>query len=145
MDRKQYKQEYYQANKERLKRYQLNYYQTNKERIREYQKEYYKKNREHLLIYNRRYYKKHPEKSRGYSKTYRRKFKARNPPEPIKFKRMNIFQQLMFDGKIPHNAEDFLRGCRIIDLPDKEEMESKPMPRSKPKITKSREIKRKKR
>jgi len=45
------------------------YYQKNKERLRKYYKEYYEKNREYLKNYhnqyNKWYYKKHPYKRKG--------------------------------------------------------------------------------
>ena len=53
---KEYYQQYYQKNKERIKQYNLNRYQENKESIKERMKHYYNDNKERIKLYNSMYW-----------------------------------------------------------------------------------------
>jgi len=61
-DRKEYQQEYYQANKERIKERDKEYYQANKERIKERDKEYYQANKERIKEYKKEHYQTNKER-----------------------------------------------------------------------------------
>lgn len=68
----EYNKEYYQKNKERLKKQQKEYYQKNKG----YNKEYYQKNKEHIKNRQREYIKNNQEHRKEYLKGYCQKNKG---------------------------------------------------------------------
>ena len=57
-DYKEYKNEYYEKNKEKKKEYQKEYDKNNKRDRKEYQNEYYEKNKEKRKEYRKEYYLK---------------------------------------------------------------------------------------
>jgi len=61
---KEYKKQYYQANKERLNEKNKEYYEANKEKQREYQKQYNQENKERIKEYHKKYNKKYNEENK---------------------------------------------------------------------------------
>lgn len=74
-DKKQYQQEYYRNNKEKIKKKNREYYKANKEKIREQQKRYYDENKDRVSESHARYYSANREKVRAYQERYYRKYK----------------------------------------------------------------------
>jgi len=66
MNNKKYLREYYQKNKEEIKRKSRQYRLNNKKKIKEYRKLYKQKNREKILEYGRNYRKNNKEKANKY-------------------------------------------------------------------------------
>ena len=67
---KEYKKEYYQANKEKITEKTKEYVQANKKKIKEYKKEYQKANREKITEKRREYHKKYSEDNKEKIKEY---------------------------------------------------------------------------
>jgi hypothetical protein len=69
------KPEYYEENKEHIKKRQNNYYEENKEQIKEYQKEYREENKEQIKEKDKIKYEKNKEQIKEYQKEYNEKNK----------------------------------------------------------------------
>ena len=65
--KKEYKKEYYENNKEKINEQKKEYYENNKEKIKEYHKEWYENNPE----YNKEYYEQNKEKINEKCKEYK--------------------------------------------------------------------------
>jgi hypothetical protein len=89
-DRKAYKKEYYQKNKEILKEKKRKYIQKNIEKVQQYRKEYWAKNKEKLqekkgrsywkeyYIKNRDKFKEYKERTKEYQENYRKEYYAKH-------------------------------------------------------------------
>jgi len=126
-DRKKYRLEYYQRNKEKLLEYHKNYRKENKEKIQEYgqkygqeyAKNYRVKNRELLREKGRKYYRDNIEKGEKYrennrerakqnAKLYREQNKERKnisdaeykKKYPERIKARHVLNYLIYTGKI---------------------------------------------
>ena len=71
---KQYRKEYYQKNKERLRsrqtEYMKKYREENEEKMKQYQRDYYNKNREKIKEYLRNYQRENRDKINSYHRKY---------------------------------------------------------------------------
>ena len=72
-DRKEYQQEHYQANKEKIKEYR----QENKQKIKEYKQEYQQTNKEKIRQYQKEYQRANKDKISEQKKEYLRANKER--------------------------------------------------------------------
>ena len=54
-ERKEYRNEYHETNKEKIQEYKKEYRETNKEKIQEYKKEYRETNKEYIKEHNKEY------------------------------------------------------------------------------------------
>ena len=67
-DRKEYQQEYRQANKQKIKEQIKEYRQANKDKIKEQKKEYYQENKEKFKEQKKEYYQANKQKILAYNK-----------------------------------------------------------------------------
>ena len=75
----EYGKQWYETNKEELKKKQKEYYETNKEKrkekMKEYSKEYYEENKEKIKQYRKQYYEVNKEKAKEYREANKEKIK----------------------------------------------------------------------
>jgi len=71
MNKKEYKKEYYQKNKERLKAKAKKWYQENLDKTKVQRKEYRKKNKETIKTRKKEYYEENKDKIRARREKYR--------------------------------------------------------------------------
>ena len=69
-----YRQQYYERNKERIRKYQKKYYEKNKEKIKKYQREWYKNSSE----YQKKYYAENKDKILKYHKEWYKNKKSQD-------------------------------------------------------------------
>lgn len=75
----QYRKDYYQLNKEKMKTYHREYYKTNRDRLMEYQINYYNTHKEQYAIYNKNVYiPKHKKEKR-----LKKHLIIRDPNKPV--------------------------------------------------------------
>lgn len=73
--RDMYRKQWYEENKEKVKKQNQKYYQKNKEKVSKKQKEYYQKNKEKIKQYHKQYYQENKERiNQKRRERYRKKY-----------------------------------------------------------------------
>ena len=91
-ERREYKRQWYLANKDKFAERNKEYRQSNKDKIAEYMKKYYQANKEKILEQQKEYYQSNKEKIAEYMKEYQKEYYQTNREKKLE-------QQKEYDKK----------------------------------------------